>query len=98
MSREQSHKCETDRMERRPTKPPLRMSPFGMWIERGGKIFFYLEGVTRAEHDQLEIVLLALNELDLSGPKARRAIMAVVRTWPGWMAGRSSEQVEVMSR
>ena len=42
------------------------------------------------ETEQMKTVLLALNTLDLSEPKARRAIKAVVRTSPTWCAGRTT--------
>ncbi len=80
------------------TRPPLRISAHGMWIARGGQYFFSLEGITQAECDKLETVLLAMNALDLSNPKARRALTAVVSTWPNWRVGRSDEQVEALSR
>ena len=80
------------------TRPPLRMSAYGQSIERGGQTFFSIEGVTPAEYDILKVVLVALNTLDLSGPQARRAIVAVVRMWPSWRAGRSYGQLEALSR
>ena len=84
-------------------RPPfkIRESAVAAWgpsVCRGNKLGLSLEGGTPAEIKSLEVVLLALNALDLSEPKARRAIMAVVRTWPGWMALRPDEQVEAMSK
>ena len=76
------------------TRPPLKMSENGEWIVRDGKIFYSVTGLTPVEYAHMETVLLALNTLDLSEPKARRAIKAVVRTSPTWCAGRTTEQVE----
>ena len=79
------------------TRPPLKMSANDGWIVRDGKIFYNVDGLTKAEYANMEDVLLALNALDLSEPKALRAIKAVVRTSPTWCAGRTIEQVEALS-
>ena len=55
-------------------KSPLIMSAFDKYIIRDGKIFFSVDGITHSERKKLEIVLLALNPLNLSGPKARLAL------------------------
>ena len=79
------------------TRPPLQISQYGDDIVRDHKIIFSIDGVTQIERKQLEVVLLALNTLDLSEPKVRRALTAVVRTSPTWRVGRSDEQVEALS-
>ena len=68
------------------------------WVTRDHRIIIDLTGGTPAELDQMGGVLRALNALDLSEIKARRAIVAVTKTWPSWMADRSAEQVEAMSK
>ena len=84
-------------MQAAKTRPPLKMSASDEWIVRDGKIFYSVDGLTKAEYAHMEAVLLALNALDLSEPKALRAIKAVVRTSPTWCAGRTTEQVEALS-
>ena len=81
-------------------RPPLCIYLRGCdpCIYRGDKIIISLSGGTPAEIESLKAVLLALNALDLSGPKARRAIVAVAKTWPGWMSLRKPKHVEAMSR
>ena len=79
------------------TRKPLKMSANDEWIVRDGKIFYNIDGLTQSEYANMEAVLLALNTLDLSEPKALRAIKAVVRTSPTWCASRTTEQVEALS-
>ena len=81
------------------TRPPLQIyeSEFGEEMVRNHKTILSLSGVTQTELKQVKVVLLALNTLNLSDPKARLAVKAVVRTSPTWRAGRDSEWVEASS-
>ncbi len=87
-------------MPAKTTRPPLKIyvSEFSDEVARDNKIVLDLKGVTKTEHKQIEVALLALNELDLSEPKARKALMGILRTSPTWCADRSVEQVKELSR
>ena len=87
-------------MPAKTTRPPLQIyvSAFSDEVERDNKPILDLKGVTKTEHKQIEVALLALNELDLTEPRARKALMAILRTSPTWCATRPDEQLEALSR
>ena len=87
-------------MPAKTTRPPLQIyvSAFSDEVERDNKPILDLKGVTKNEHKQIEVTLLALNELDLTEPRARKALMAILRTSPTWCATRPDEQLEALSR
>ena len=76
-------------MSHKTPRPLFAMSKYDPGINRGDKYFLDLDGVTKAEEGQIEIVLQALNVLDLSEPQARKALLAVVGRMEGWRLPRA---------